>query len=350
MAGFDIASFLSPKVFQAKTRERELDLLEDNKRKAQVGAMLAESLERMAPDDPRQQEVIGALDKLGWQGLSSDVNINEQDPNALGPFKRRGSLLTPKPSKQNPQRFAGTLPTKDGVREVIGFSRGTDVFVRDGDQLLKNPKGLKILKTGRSPTDLEFTKKTKSTIEDKLLSGDLAQDRLRSIRDDFQKKFTEVGTRLSVKLTAAGEKFGIKPTKQKKTELVEFTRFARKTLENTNQHIRDRTGAVMNQTEIPRLMGEMPNMGTGLFDGDSATQFQSKLFGVLETLQAAEERLLFAQANGLGSDPEQFTRDLPLSDFKKLPPKPQQFNEAKWNAMTPRDRRRLIELLNKRKR
>lgn len=204
--------------------------------------------------------------------------------------------------------------------------------------------------TGSTAQDLtRFTKKTESSIQDQLLKSGLAKDRLKVIKAGFKPEFTEVSTRASAKFTAAIEKMGFEPSKAGKKELAEFTTFSRNSLANLNQHIRDRTGAVMNINETGRLKGEMPNIGEGIFDSDSATQFKSKLDGALKTLEAAEDRLLFANANGLGVDPEKFSQDLPLSDFVDLPVKPREFDSAAWNRMSPSDRKELISLMNRKR-
>lgn len=200
-----------------------------------------------------------------------------------------------------------------------------------------------------------FTKKTQSAIQDDLIKIKNAKGRLEIIKRGFKPEFTEAGTKISNKFTALVEGLGIPTSKASKRKLAEFTDFARNSSENLNQHIRDRTGAVMNAAEVPRLMSEMPNLGTGVMDGDSATQYVTKTNSVIASLDAAEDRLLFVLANGLTPDKSEngktiSSSGLSLSEFTNLPPRPKQFNEAGWNKMKPSDRRRLVKLLNQRKR
>lgn len=201
-----------------------------------------------------------------------------------------------------------------------------------------------------------FTNKTASDIQGQQLKILQGKDRIKTVIAGFKPEFTEVGTKASAKFTSVIEKFGFKPSKASKKELKEFTTFARNTIGNLNQHIRDRTGAVMNAAEIPRMMGEVPVIGDGIFDGDSSTQFMSKAKGLLEYYDAAEARLAYVTANGLTPDRSERGKDgnwkavsssgFSLDEFKDLPPAPANVNTGLWDKMSPSDRREYVSLLN----
>ena len=59
--------------------------------------------------------------------------------------------------------------------------------------------------------------------------------------------------------------------------LEDFTTLRAKSVSNLNSYIKEMTGAAMSEAEAKRLMAVMPNAGTGVFDGDSPTQFKTKL-------------------------------------------------------------------------
>lgn len=247
----------------------------------------------------------------------------------------------------------------DGRTEVPAFQKGDQLFYRDKSQkLIPLPYG-----STRAPSKQlqgKLSTKLQNTVDDQTLKAQQGLDRLKEIEAGFKPEFTETGTKATVRFNAFMEKtFGVDLGKANKKLLTEYTTFARNTIGNLNQHIRDRTGAVMNAAEIPRMMGEVPVIGDGIFDGDSATQFTAKLKGLMSAYEAAEERLRFVTANGLTPDMAQkdesgnwvnvSTSGYSLDEFKSLPAKPEQFDQAGWDRMPPMKRRRLVELLNKRR-
>ena len=339
---------LSPQAFQAQTQQFAAEQADI---RGQAGEQRAEQ---------RGIEQLGVKQAMSSAGILATAYHKETDPNKKDlyrqEYKRLAENIDPKYQKvfvnSTASAFlADTSEKSKGPTEDLWLSGQDDTRItvrRDSPELDK------LLAKGyiSAPTQKEeagpggFTKKTDSEIQDRLLKSGLAKDRLKVIRQGFKPEFTEVGTRAANKFTALTEKFGIKPGKASKKSLSEYTAFARNTLGNLNQHIRDRTGAVMNINETGRLKAEMPDIGEGIFDGDSATQFKSKMEGALAQLEAAEDRLLFAKANGLGVDPEDFSKELPLSDFEGLPSPPAEVNVKLWHKMTPADRRELVKLMN----
>ena len=81
--------------------------------------------------------------------------------------------------------------------------------------------------------------------------------------------------------------------------------------------------------------------------------------GVIKSLEAAQARLKFVKANGLTGDRAErdesgnwvqvSSSGYSLDEFRNLPAKPQQFDDAGWNKMQPTQRRRLVELMNRKK-
>ena len=69
-------------------------------------------------------------------------------------------------------------------------------------------------------------------------------------------------------------------------------------VDNLNQYVKDVTGAAMTEAEAKRIIQGMPNAGTGVFDGDSPTQFKSKLDAAVKRLGMANARYTYAQKTG----------------------------------------------------
>jgi hypothetical protein len=94
--------------------------------------------------------------------------------------------------------------------------------------------------------------------------------------------------------------------------LRDFSQFRQNSINNLSQTIKDLTGAAMGIQEADRIMAGMPNAGTGLFDGDSPTEFKAKLDNVTKQMRYVEARNAYILRKGLSF------KDIPLDNVPKL--------------------------------
>jgi hypothetical protein len=94
--------------------------------------------------------------------------------------------------------------------------------------------------------------------------------------------------------------------------LRDFSQFRQNSINNLSQTIKDLTGAAMGIQEADRIMAGMPNAGTGLFDGDSPTEFKAKLDNVTKQMRNVEARNAYILRKGLSF------KDIPLDNVPKL--------------------------------
>jgi hypothetical protein len=94
--------------------------------------------------------------------------------------------------------------------------------------------------------------------------------------------------------------------------LRDFSQFRQNSINNLSQTIKDLTGAAMGVQEAERIMAGMPNAGTGLFDGDSPTEFKAKLDNVTKQMRNVEARNAYILRKGLSF------KDVPLDNVPKL--------------------------------
>ena len=91
-----------------------------------------------------------------------------------------------------------------------------------------------------------------------------------------------------------------KLTPDQKSQLTNYTQFTQDSIRELNQYIVDITGAAMGTgEEADRIKKGMPNVGSGLLDGDSPTQFAAKLANTMKDLRTVEARLQYIKNNGL---------------------------------------------------
>ena len=138
--------------------------------------------------------------------------------------------------------------------------------------------------------------------------------RLNSIETSYDPKFLETKFRSVQDYRAIGEKLGLtKLTPEQKQQLSNYTQFTQDSIRELNNYIVEVTGAAMGTgEEADRIKKGMPNVGSGLLDGDSPTQFSAKLANTLKDLRTMEARLQYIKANGLK------VLDIPLDKMPEI--------------------------------
>lgn len=119
------------------------------------------------------------------------------------------------------------------------------------------------------PTTTEVQKKAVNTVE--------VMGRLQSIGGSFKDEYLQLPARLGAWGNAIREKAGFRLDAGNRRSLEEFTTFKAAALGNLNATLKEMSGAAVSDQEYKRITGQLPNAGTGLFDGDSPSEFRSKL-------------------------------------------------------------------------
>lgn len=133
----------------------------------------------------------------------------------------------------------------------------------------------------------------------------------KSYKDRFQTLEGKVGNKVNAWLDYSEiTRKNMKP--KDRQELAEFTAFRRDAFENLNRYIKEVTGAQMSEAEAQRLMRAMPNPGTGLWDGDSPTEFRSKMESVIRQTKLAYARMSYLRKGGFAGSADEAARQLPL--------------------------------------
>jgi hypothetical protein len=107
-------------------------------------------------------------------------------------------------------------------------------------------------------------------------------------------------------------------TNKEKQDLTEFSAYKRNAVGQINQYIHDMTGAAMGVQEAQRLMRAVPNPGSGIFDGDSPTEFKAKLDDVVSKTKMAVARLAYIKRNGMSLEDGKGNPVVPLERMPAL--------------------------------
>lgn len=146
----------------------------------------------------------------------------------------------------------------------------------------------------------KWGKEAQNKIDEKMLNTGEQIARLDSIASSIKPEHLTYEGRLKggwLGLQDAFRSGNASMTPDDRKYLEEFTTLRAKSIANLNSYIKEMTGAAMSEAEAKRLMAVMPNAGTGVFDGDSPTQFKTKLDVVVREAKMAMARAQFAKAN-----------------------------------------------------
>jgi hypothetical protein len=144
----------------------------------------------------------------------------------------------------------------------------------------------------------QLSKTTAGEVEKSVITTADAVTRLNNIQFSYRPEYQNIGFRTKQAWGTLKDKFGgLSPTE--KTQLTNYSQYRQNALQNLNQTIKDITGAAMGVQEAERIIATLPNAGAGIFDGDSPTEFESKLNNGISQTKYALARKNYALKKGL---------------------------------------------------
>jgi hypothetical protein len=146
----------------------------------------------------------------------------------------------------------------------------------------------------------ELSKGAETEVQKNIFKIDSALESVNQIISDYKPEYQTLGTRWESFITSSKEKLGMEVAAFDKQKLAEFSEYRKNAVATMNEEIRRLTGAQMSKAEAERLMKGMPNPGTGLFDGDSPTEFISAIKVMYRKLRMAKARHMWYLAQGRG--------------------------------------------------
>lgn len=137
-------------------------------------------------------------------------------------------------------------------------------------------------------------------VDEGLLDTGMRLQALSAIERQFKPEYQQLGTRWNAMALSIKDKVGLTDLDPgQKQFLGEFSSYKRNAIDSMNQYIKSVTGAAMTNAEAERILKGLPNAGTGLFDGDSPTEFKAKMDDAIRQTRLAEARLVYIKRNGL---------------------------------------------------
>jgi hypothetical protein len=143
-----------------------------------------------------------------------------------------------------------------------------------------------------------LSKTTASDVEKRVITTADAVTRLNNIQFSYRPEYQTIQYRGKQAWGTLRDKYVGLPEKEKR-QLAEYSQYRQNSLQNLNQTIKDITGAAMGVQEAERIIATLPNAGTGIFDGDSPTEFESKLNNAIQQTKYALARQQYSLRKGL---------------------------------------------------
>ena len=209
--------------------------------------------------------------------------------------------------------YTAPAEVKEGKQEVFtgdygnlaltmfGTARASELSDPQRQALGKRVEQLGIGKGQNITTNIntgEFSKPTKGKLEETILSTGDAVTRLNSIQASNRPEYQTPKFKGIQELSTFKDKY-LTLSPEEKNTLTNFSKYRQNTTQNLNQTIKDLTGAAMGIQEAERITSTLPNAGTGIFDGDSPTQFQAKLDNAIQQTKYALARKNYSLSKGL---------------------------------------------------
>ena len=179
------------------------------------------------------------------------------------------------------------------------------------------PSGMKVQSDGQGGFQLvtgtaTLTKPTMGAVEKKIISSSDMLDKLNAAGARFKKEYHQIEGRFGAMKTAVLEKAegtwitdwlgSAKP--EEKQFLGEFTAYKATTAETFTQILKELSGVAVNPNEYKRAEAFIPNVGSGLFDGDSPSQVKAKRENMQRFVTNALRKYHYIRRNDLSvTDP-----------------------------------------------
>ena len=128
---------------------------------------------------------------------------------------------------------------------------------------------------------------------------------LDDIKNSFDSSYLNIPNRFRLWGTALKEKFGTLSEKDQQ-DLAGYTRFRQTTWQNLNTVLKQLSGTAVTENEMKRQLEVQPNVGTGVADGDSPTEFATKVRGQMAFAQSAVARARWLRRQGFTGAPWEY--------------------------------------------
>lgn len=279
--------------------------------------------------DPEANFALIGQAKQSMEYLKSLRDQYGSPVNAVNPETGQTELYAPGKNGQ-PGRFLGVAPGAapapqtelarlQNERAAIAAANPNDPRLAQYDKVLAN------YKAGKGDTNVTVNtgpmtpgKTAANKVDEDMLSITRNLMQLEAISSQFKPEFQRYMDRGTMMALSIKEKAGQKLTPKEEKDLSEFAAYKRNSTNAMNEYIKSITGAAMTIAEAERLLKGLPNPGSGLFDGDSPTEFKAKQDDAIRQTKMAIARLAYIKRNGMSLEDGKGNPIIPLDMMPQI--------------------------------
>jgi len=253
----------------------------------------------------------------GQKALLNFANLQKAFGGEVTNLAEGAKLVRINPITNQQEVVATGAPKREPVTaDIQGFnlakSQGFTGSFLDYQTLIKKAGAGSTQNIVYPPGALTPDKTTVTGLQDQLLQSSGRLSSYNRIEAGFKPEYFQPVFRAGQTWNIIKEKAGSNLDPQQKQVLTDFSQFKQNSTQELNAAIKAQTGATVTADEAPRIIAGLPNAGSGLFDGDSPTEFKAKLDNTTKQLRLAEARNIYALRNGLSF------KNIPLDNVPKL--------------------------------
>lgn len=140
----------------------------------------------------------------------------------------------------------------------------------------------------------------------------------------YDPKFLKAGSKISYALNNFRDKWtpdtwkNMNLTPDESAELGRFEKFGATAMNNLNTRLKELSGTAVTETEMVRILRELPSPGTGPLSGDGPTAFKAKLEQGMRLTKMGIARTRYLRATGFAGDVNKMAATVPLDDMPRL--------------------------------
>lgn len=188
------------------------------------------------------------------------------------------------------------------IGQALLLNKTTEAF---GKSLMEESDKDQLGKEARNEVDKK---------EEKATDGLL---RVRAVRSSFDPSYLNFGTQGKMAWSGLMSKFGTLPPAQQEG-LYRFATFRRDAANNINSAIKDNSGATVTDQELKRNLIELPNAGSGIFDGDDPVTFKAKLDRAEDVLALGVARTRYLRQHGFTGTLDAAAAQMPIERMREM--------------------------------
>ena len=217
----------------------------------------------------------------------------------------RDVLIQPSQSGAAPRVVEGVTP-RDNPTELARLQAERDALPENDPRRAEYDRVLSGYKAGRGDTNvtiqppgpMQLGKAAANKVDEDMLGVTRNLMQLDTVASQWKPEYQRFQDKagyaaLKVKDSTVGL------TNKEKVDLSDYSKYRRNAFNTLNEYIKSVTGAAMSEPEAQRITKGMPNPGSGLFDGDSPTEFKAKLDDAIGQTKKAVARLAYLNRKGM---------------------------------------------------